>query len=63
MEKKISKEDVLDFFKKNGQCCDKCPFTKECDRVYDLIRAHSTSAFTICTALTMDEETYDLYSE
>lgn len=59
----MNKTEILKFFEeKRHNKCEGCPFKKECDNTYDLTRRSSTSAITICTALTMDDKTLEIYS-
>ena len=45
----ITKKDIIEFFK--NQKCETCSFKKECEKLYDVTRMHSTNTQTICDAI------------
>lgn len=58
----ITKEDVLNFFRKHCGKCSACPFENECDNTYSLTRQSSTNAIRICDALKMDDKAFEVYN-
>lgn len=45
----INKKDIIEFFR--NQKCETCTFKKECKKLYDVTRMHSTNPQTICDGI------------
>lgn len=51
-----AKREIIEFFR--NQKCETCPFKKECKKLYDVTRMHSTNPQTICDGI-LDEVIFE----